>query len=69
MSQALKYDVIIHHKRTAWGCKGCGRIPNTEKLEIIWAKFLTFEQSIQLNSCVSEVVSIFPNKVKQKIDK
>jgi len=26
------------HKRTAWGCRGCGRIPNAEKLVIIWAK-------------------------------
>jgi len=26
------------HKRTAWGCRGCGRIPNTEKLANIWAK-------------------------------
>jgi len=27
------------HKRTAWGCRGCCRIPNAEKLAIIWAKF------------------------------
>ena len=26
------------HKLTAWGCRGYGRIPNTEKLAIIWAK-------------------------------
>jgi len=29
---------IRHHKRTAWGCRGCGRIPNAEKLAIIGAK-------------------------------
>jgi len=28
------------HKRTAWGCRGCGRIPNDGKLAIFWAKFL-----------------------------
>ena len=26
------------HKRTAQGCRGCGRIPNAEKLAIIRAK-------------------------------
>jgi len=26
------------HKRMAWGCRGCGRIPNVEKLAIIRAK-------------------------------
>jgi len=26
------------HKRMAWGCRGCGRIPNPEKLVNIWAK-------------------------------
>jgi len=26
------------HKRMAWECRGCGCIPNTEKLAIIWAK-------------------------------
>jgi len=30
------------HKRTAWGCRGCGRIPNAEKLAIIWAKIFKF---------------------------
>jgi len=29
----------LHHKHTAWGCRGCGRIPNAEKMAIIWAKF------------------------------
>ena len=28
------------HKRTAWGCRGCGRIPNDGKLGIFWAKIL-----------------------------
>jgi len=27
-----------YHKRTAWGCRGCGHIPNAVKLAIIWAK-------------------------------
>jgi len=28
-----KEDVMYNfHKRTAWGCRGCGRIPNVEKL-------------------------------------
>jgi len=27
------------HKRTAWGCRGCGRIPKAEKLAIIWEKY------------------------------
>jgi len=26
------------HKRTSWGCRGCGRIPKAEKLAIIRAK-------------------------------
>jgi len=26
------------HKRTAWGCRWCGRIPNPEKLAIIRTK-------------------------------
>jgi len=30
--------VSYRHKRTAWGCRGCGRIPNAEKLAIIRAK-------------------------------
>jgi len=25
-------------KRAGWGCRGCGRIPNAEKLAIIRAK-------------------------------
>jgi len=38
-SQGRSYLVRVfdteEHKRTAWGC---GRIPNAEKLAIIWAK-------------------------------
>jgi len=30
--------ISFMHKRTAWGCRGCGRIPNAEKLAIIRAK-------------------------------
>jgi len=28
-----------HHKRVAWRCRGCGCIPNAERLAIIRAKF------------------------------
>jgi len=45
------------HQRTAWGSIA-------KKLTIIWAKFSTFGQSLQLHSHVSEVVSIFPIKAK-----
>jgi len=27
------------HKRTAWECRGCGRMPNAGKLAIIWANY------------------------------
>jgi len=30
--------MVNGHMCTAWGCRGCGRIPNTKKLAIIWAK-------------------------------
>ena len=29
---------VCCHKRTAWGCRGCGRIPNAGTLAISWAK-------------------------------
>jgi len=28
------------HKPTAWGCRGCGRIPKAGKMAIMWAKFI-----------------------------
>jgi len=34
------YNRYPKHKRTSWGCRGCGRIPNTVKLTIIRAKIL-----------------------------
>jgi len=59
---AYHIGVIEQHKRMAWGCRGCSRIPNAEKLPSIWAKFSTFGQSMQPHSHISEVVSIFPTK-------
>jgi len=35
---SLRFHYCERHKRTAWGCRGCGRIPNAEKLAIIRAK-------------------------------
>jgi len=44
-SDYFNYVLLLHglglghvHKRKVWGCRGCGRIPNTEKLAIIRAK-------------------------------
>jgi len=30
--------LLRKHKRMAWGCRGCGCIPNNKKVAIIWAK-------------------------------
>jgi len=37
------------HKRTAWGCRGCGRISIAGKLVIIWEKNSIFGQIRQFH--------------------
>jgi len=34
----MLYHSLCNHKRIAWGCRGCGRIPNAENLAILRAK-------------------------------
>jgi len=52
------------HKRTAWGCKGCGRIPNPEKLAIIWAKIFKIWAKYTATFTCNAVVSIFQTEAK-----
>jgi len=55
--------VAINHKHTAKACRGSGRIPNAEKLAIIWAKiFKIWAKYTATFAC--EVVSIFQTKAK-----
>jgi len=61
---SLQLDNMLDHKRTAWGCRGCGRIPNDGKLAIFGQKFWTFGQIIQLHSHLSEVLFVLPSTAK-----
>ena len=55
-------DVDI--KRMAWGCRGGGHIPNTEKLAIIRAKIFKIWAKYSAAFTCSEVVSIFQTETK-----
>jgi len=57
-------DLICTHKRMAWGCRRCGRIPNAEKLAIIWAKILKIWAKYTATFTCNEVVSIFQTEAK-----
>jgi len=48
----------------AWGCRRCGRIPNAEKLAIIWAKILKIWAKYTATFTCNEVVSIFQTEAK-----
>jgi len=39
---AVQRGQWLSHKRTPWGCRGCSRVPNAEKLAIIRAKIFNF---------------------------
>jgi len=52
------------HKCMARGCRGCGRIPNTEKLATIWAKiFKIWAKCTAIFTCKWGTV-YFPTKAK-----
>ena len=52
------------NKRTAWGCRGCGRIPNAENLATIWAKIFKILAKYTATFTCIEVVSIFQTEAK-----
>jgi len=55
---------LRQNKRTAWGCKGCGRIRNAGKLAIIWAKIFKIWAKYTATFTCNEVVSIFQTEAK-----
>jgi len=60
------------HKQTAWECRRCGRIPNAEKLAIIWAKIFKIWAKYTATFTCNEVVYISKlrqnnNQIKGKI--
>jgi len=48
----------------AWGCRGRGRIPNAEKLAIIWAKIFKIWETFTATFTCNEVKSIFQTEAK-----
>jgi len=48
----------------AWGCRGCGRIPNAEKLAIIRAKMFKIWAKYTATFACNEVVPFFQTEAK-----
>jgi len=49
------------YKRTVWGCRGCGRIPNAEKLAFIRAKILNIWAKYAASFTYKRGSVYFPN--------
>jgi len=52
---------MCKHKCTVWGCRGCGRIPNAEKLANIQAKIFKIWAKYTATFTCNEIVFYFPN--------
>jgi len=65
-----QFEIILEsvfndvQKHTKWRCRGCGRIPNAEKLAIIRAKIFKIWAKYTATITRNEVVSIFQTEAK-----
>ena len=67
--EGLETDIVassdsVSHKRMAWGCRGCGHIPNAENLAIIRAKIFNIWAKYTATITCKWSSVCFPSKAK-----